>query len=194
MELECDYTHENSIERTGRSQKKGSRMIRAAIRLGIFSALILAVAAGASSAQEPATVDQAALAVNLETFPLMPGGVSKAPRRLANLGYTARSDTRAAFGVQKKTLEERGWNELPGSFVSDQSCSGTFRKAGFTVSLMTSSAYGADAAGLVDIRLTNHGNVGVSKLPVPPEWKPLYSFPTTTAYVTEKPAKETSER
>ena len=168
-------------------------MIPVTIRLGSISALIFAVAAGVLSAQEAATVDQAARAINLETFPLMPGGVSKAPRRLASLGYTARSDTRAAFAVQKKALEERGWDELPGGYLSDQSCSGTFRKAGFTVSLMTSLTYGPDAAGLVDIRLTNHGNVDVSKLPVPPDWKPLYSFPTTTAYVTEKPVKETSE-
>jgi hypothetical protein len=41
--------------------------------------------------------------------------------------------------------------------------------------------------------LRNHGNVDLSKLPVPPDAKLLYSFPATTAYVTEMPVKETSE-
>lgn len=162
-------------------------------RPAFFAMAVLAVPAGGLSAQEPATVAGAARAINLETFPLMPGGVSKAPRRLANLGYTARSDTRGAFAFQKKALEERGWKELPRGYQSDQACSGTFGKDGFTVSVSTSPAYGPGAAGLVDIRLANHGNVDVSKLPVPPGSKPLYSFPTTTAYVTEKTVKETSE-
>ncbi len=165
-------------------------MIAVTTRLGLYSVLL--VAAGASSAQEPATVAQAAKAINLETFLLLPGGVSKAPRRLANLSYTARADTRGAFDFQKKTLEEGGWKELPGGYLSDQSCSGTFGKDGFTVSVITSPGSGPDGAGMVDIRLTNHGNVDLSKLPVPPEWKPLYSFPTVTAYVSDKPVKEAS--
>jgi len=123
----------------------------------------------------------------------MPGGVSKVPRRPANLGYTARSDVRGAFAFQKKLLEERGWKELPGGYLSDPSCSGTFGKDGFTVSVSTSPAYGPKAAGLVDIRMANYGNVDLGKLPVPPGSKPLYSFPTTTAYVIDKPVKETSE-
>jgi hypothetical protein len=167
-------------------------MIPVTIRLGLFSALILAIAGGDSPAQQPATVAEAAKGIDLETFPLLPGGVSKTPRRLANLGYAARGDAREAFAFQKKTLEERGWKELPGGYASDQSCSGTFGKDGFTVSVMTSSGSGPDAAGLVDIRLMNHGNVDLSKLPVPPEWKPLYSFPTVTAYVSEKAVKDAS--
>ena len=77
--------------RTNRSKsEKGSRMIPVTTRPGLVCVLILAFPAGVRSAQEPATVAQAAKLINLETFPLLPGGVSKAPRRLANLGYTAR--------------------------------------------------------------------------------------------------------
>lgn len=164
-------------------------MILMAIRVGLCGILIFTVSAGNSSAEDPATVAQSVAAIDLETFPLLPGGVSKAPRRLANLGYTARSDTRVAYAFQKNTLEERGWKELPGGFMSDQACSGAFGKAGFTVSVMTRHGYGPGAAGQVDIRLTNHGNVDVSKLPVPSDWKLLYSFSATTAYVTEKPLR-----
>src|SRR5262249_11226177 len=68
-----------------------------------------------------------------------------------------------------------------------------FGKAGFTVSVSTSPAFGPDSAGLVEVRLHNHGNVDTSKLPVPPDAKPLYAFPTGTAYVTEKSVKDTSK-
>ncbi len=154
---------------------------------------MLAAAAADVSAQLPSTVAEAAKAVNLETFPLMPGGVSKAPRRLAHLDYQARSDARGAFEFQKKTLEERGWKELSGGYLSDQSCSGSFGQDGFTVSVSTIPASGPDAGGLVDIRLTNHGNVNLSKLTVPAGSKLLYSFPTATTYVTDKSVQETSE-
>ena len=77
--------------------------------------------------------------------------------------------------------------------MSDQSCSGAFGKDGFRISVATSPSYEPGAAGSVDIRLTNHGNVDLSKLPVPPGSKPLYSFPAVAAYVSEKPVKETSD-
>ena len=132
-----------------------------------LATMILAFSAGVLTADEPATVTEAAKAINLETFPLMPGGVSKASRRLANLGYTARSDVRGAFAFQKKMLEERGWKESPGGYQGDQSCSGAFTKDGFMVSVTISPSYEPGAAGLVDIRLSNHGNVDLSKLPMP---------------------------
>ena len=163
-----------------------------AIRRALLSLLILTRATNGSSAQQPATVAEAAQAINLETLPLVPGGVSKAPRRLANLDYAAQGDARGAFAFQKKNLEELGWNELPGRYLSDQSCSGAFGKSGFTLSVMTSPGYGREAAGQVDIRLTNHGNFNLSRLQVPPDWKPLYSAPAATAYATEKPVKATS--
>ncbi len=161
-------------------------------RLVFFTVTILAIPAGNLSAQVPATVAEAAKAIDLETFPLMPGGASNSPRRLANLDYKTRSDARAAFAFQKKTLEERGWKELAGGYLTDQFCSGTFGKDGFTVSVSTGPASGPDGAGLVDIRLASHGNVDLSKLPIPPGSKLLYSFPTATAYVTEKSVRETS--
>jgi hypothetical protein len=163
------------------------------IRRALFAVMILATPTGILKAQEPATVAEAAKVIDLRTLPLMPGGDAKPPRRLASFGYTARSDTREAYAFQKKTLEERGWKEFPGGYMSDQSCSGAFGKDGYTVSVTTSPSYGPKAAGMVDIRLVNHGNVDVSKLPVAPDAKPLYSFPTVTAYVTEIPVKETSE-
>jgi hypothetical protein len=161
-------------------------------RLAFVAVTIFAIPAGNLSAQVPATVAEAAKAIDLAAFPLMPGSATKAPRRLANLDYNARSDVRGAYAFQKKTLEERGFKELPGGYLSDQSCSGSFGKDGFTISVSTIPASGQDATGIVSVRLANHGNVDVTKLPVPPGSKLLYSFPTATAYVTAKSVKETS--
>jgi len=161
-----------------------------------FSGLIvtiLAIPTGPLLAAEPATVAEATAVLDLATFPLIPGGESKSPRRLAHLSYSAQSDPQGAYAFQKKTLEERGWKEAPGAYLSDQSCSGSFGKDGYTVSVAVTPAYGADAKGRVEIHLSNHGNVAVNQLPVPPDAKPLYSFPAVAAYVTEKPVKETSE-
>ncbi|WP_165068165.1 hypothetical protein [Paludisphaera rhizosphaerae] len=160
--------------------------------LGLFASL-LPLAAAPASADEPATVAEAAAMLNLATFPLMPGGESKASRRLAGLDYTAQGDVRGAYAFQKKMLEERGWKEAPGGYQSDQSSSGTFVKGGYTISVTTTPSYEPNAAGKVDVHLTNHGNVEVGKLPVPPDARPLYSFPTVAAYVTEKPVKETAD-
>ena len=113
-------------------------MMPATLRIAFFGAILLAVPTVAVTAQEPATVAEASKVIDLETFPLMPGGVAKGPRRLANLGYAAKeeSDVRGAYA--SKTLEERGWKELPGGCLNDQSCSGTFGKNGFTVSVSVS--------------------------------------------------------
>ena len=43
---------------------------------------------------------------------------------------------------------------------------------------------------MVQVYLTNHGNVDVSTLPMPAGTKRLYSFPTTTSYLTGEPAKD----
>ncbi len=48
------------------------------IRLGRSAVMILATLTGILSVQEPATVAEATKAINLETFPVMPGGMSKA--------------------------------------------------------------------------------------------------------------------
>ena len=57
---------------------------------------------------------EATAALDLATFPLIKGGVSKAPRRLANLSYAARAEIREAYGFQKKALVDRGWKEAAG--------------------------------------------------------------------------------
>ncbi|WP_422929285.1 hypothetical protein [Singulisphaera sp. PoT] len=159
----------------------------------LIAVLMIAAAGVPARAEEAATVAEATKALDLATFPLMPGAEAKEGRRLAILDYTAKGDCRGAYAFQKKQLEQRGWKEAPKSSVSDQSCSGAFLKDGFTVSVSTNPSYGPAGVGMVDIRLANHGNVDVSKLPVPTGAKPLYAFDTVAAYITEATVRETTE-
>ncbi|OJW15646.1 MAG: hypothetical protein BGO49_15480 [Planctomycetales bacterium 71-10] len=142
--------------------------------------------AGGLAAQEAATVEAAAKVVDLSTFPLMPGGVANGPRRLAGLNYAAPGDARGAFAFQKAALEEAGWSELPGGYQSDETCSGVFGKGGFKVSVATTPA-----GGKVDVSILNLGDVDPSKLPVPPDAKPLYAFPTAAAFLAQEAPAET---
>ncbi len=162
--------------------------------LAIFASLPTEVLqAQETKTAKPATIAEAAKVIDLSTFPMLPGGTPVGTRRLANLSYVAKGDAPAAYAFQKKTLESRGWKEQPNSYVSPQSCSGTFAKDGYTVSVSTNPASGSDAAGMVQVHVKNHGNLDLAKLPVPSDAKPLYAFATTAAYVTGKPVDQTSQ-
>lgn len=154
----------------------------------VTAASLFIAPAGGLPAQEAATVEAAAKVVDLSTFPLMPGGVANGPRRLAGLNYSAPGDARGAFAFQKAALEKAGWSELPGRYLSDETCSGVFGKDGFKVSVAT-----IPAGGKVDVSILNLGDVDPGKLPVPPDAKPLYAFPTAAAFLAEKAPEETAD-
>lgn len=158
-----------------------------AARFVTVASLFIAPSGGVA-AQEAATVEAAAKVVDLSTFPLMPGAVANGPRRLAGLNYAAPGDSRGAFAFQKTALEKAGWSELPGGYQGDETCSGVFGKAGFKVSVATTPA-----GGKVDVSILNLGDVDPGKLPVPPDAKPLYAFPTAAAFLAQKPPAETAD-
>ena len=75
-----------------------------------------------------------------------------------------------------------GWKELPNTSVTSQGASGMFSRAGFVVSI---SAFPAGEPGMLRIALQNHGNVKLSRLPIPPNAKPVYVGDATAMYVTD---------
>lgn len=172
-------------------------MSRRTLRLSLVCGAAIALAPPARvMAQEPpraATVADASAAINLETFPVPDGAIVSGARRLASLSYVVKGEIRAAYGYVKKGLEAKGWKELPNASLTDQSCSGSFGKNGYTLSLTTNPGYVPETQGKIEVRIMNHGNVDATKLPVPTGTKLLYSFPSTTVYVTSAPAKETGE-
>lgn len=161
-----------------------------------WSAVLVLVAASCSQSEaapenkRPATVEDAAKVLDLGKFPLMKGAEAPGQQSLARLSYNVPGSVKEVFEAQRKELLDRKWTEFPGSYVSDESSSATFGREGYTVSL---SVFSPGKPGVANVMISNHGNVPLDKIPVPEGCKSLYSFPSTAAYVTEKPVKETAE-
>ena len=127
--------------------------------------------------------------LDLTTFPVMEGASDTRQRTLSNLSYQVASDVKSAYDFQKKNLTSRQWTELPGSTVTDQYGSGSFSRAGFYASVMTSPS---SAAGKVDVMVILHGNVDLSKLPVPSGATKVYVGPITAMYTVETSPGDTA--
>jgi hypothetical protein len=136
----------------------------------------------------PATVEEAAKALDLTTFPLLPGTPELDRRSIAQLYYIAPGEVKAGYEFQRKNLIELGWKELTEPQVTGEYASGSFAKDGFAVSTSISP----DEAGKVRVHLHNHSNLNLAKLPVPPGAKLQYSFPAVTSFVTEARPAETA--
>jgi hypothetical protein len=137
----------------------------------------------------PATVE-AARVLDLATLPLMPGAKDPGTRVVASLSYQAPGTVKEAYEFQRRTLLERQWKELSDPQIYDQSASGQFGHNGFHLSVSVSPA---GEAGSVAIRLQNHGNVNLRKLPVPSGAKFQYAFPGIASFITEAGVEETTQ-
>ncbi len=158
---------------------------------------VLMAATGACSAQSavsatgsPATTEEAAKVLNLVDFPLVKDAEKPQYQRLAGLSYTAPGTVKDVFEFQRARLSDKKWKELPASYVSDQSANATFSRSGFSLSLMV---FSTGQAGVANVSIINHGNVDLSKLPVPEGAKPFFAGPVSNSYITETSVAETAE-
>ena len=116
----------------------------------------------------PATAAEAAAAIDLSVFPLLPDAGKITRRTIACLEYEARLkafDVRNEYEFQRRNLREREWKELSKSQISAEYAEGQFISTGFQL-YVTVQLH--DEPGKVVVRLQNKSNVNVSKLPVPP--------------------------
>jgi hypothetical protein len=162
------------------------------IHVSVLSAVALAAHAQGETVR-PATVEDATKVLDLAHFPLMEGAKINAERRLASLSYLAKGDPKSAYAFQKRALEAKGWKEQPGGYSSDMSCSGTFGKGGYFVSVSTFPGSSPEFEGFVQVQLTQQGNVALSTIPVPTGAKRLYSFPSAISYMTDKTVDDTGQ-
>jgi hypothetical protein len=140
-------------------------------------------------ARQPATVAEAVQVLDLATFPLLPGAKDPGTRIVASLAYEAPGDVKSAYEFQRRNLLDRGWKELSEPQIFDQSGSGQFGREGYHVSV---SIFPHGEPGKVAVRLQNHSNVNLSKLPVPPGAKLQYAFPGVASFVTSAGVDETA--
>lgn len=139
--------------------------------------------------RQPATVAEAAKAIDLSAFPLMPGTKNDGLCVVASLGYEATGDIKAVFEFQRCALLDLKWKELSDPQIYDESASGQYGKDGYHISV---SVFGRGEAGKVSVRLQNHSNVNLSKLPVPPGTKFQYAFPGVALFETAAGVDETA--
>jgi len=157
------------------------------VKAGAPSFAPIAVEAADEPVRRPATVDEAAKVLDFSTFPLMPGAKDPDERIVASLSYEAPADVKTAYEFQRRSLLERQWKELADPQIFDQSASGQFGRDGYHVSV---SIFPRGEPGKVAIRLQNHSNVNLSKLPVPTGAKLQYAFPGVASFVTETSVEE----
>ncbi len=155
---------------------------------GFAIVLCCTTAALGWAADEPATVEQAAAVWNAMKWSVPKGAMPQ--RRVAGISYETDGDAKTAFTFQQKQLVDAKWTEMPQSYITAESASATFRKGSFVLSVM---AFGTGKPNQVSVALTQHGNVDLSKLPVPPGSKVLYGGPVSIMYVTETAVDKTTE-
>src|SRR4051794_7694460 len=78
--------------------------------------------------RQPATVAEAAKAIDLSTFPLMPGAKEAGTRVVASLRYEVAGELKAIFEFQRSNLLDRNWKQLSEPQIYDSSASGQFGK------------------------------------------------------------------
>ncbi len=168
------------------------RMLVLAIVMGSAVLVERAFAADkpVAAASKPATVAEAAKALDLMTLPVLKGTVEPINRAVGRMSYNAPSDCKAAFEFHRQGLLKLRWTEQPGTAVTDQYASGMFTKEGFVASM---SATPMGEPGAVSVSIMLHGNVDLSKLPKPTDLKPVYVGPQVAMYSTEVSVEKTTE-
>lgn len=112
------------------------------------------------------TVSEAIDAVDLTKVPLVEGADLPVKQSIGKLTYTIPGDVRVkAFAFHREQLLNAGWTQEQ----NRSNIEGTFRKDGYAVTLST----GTYQAGHVTVKMENHGNVDLAKLPMPSGSKEL---------------------
>lgn len=136
--------------------------------------------------RKPASVAEAAQAIDLSTFPLLPNVLAIHARSVARLEYVVRLksfDVRSEYEFQRRNLLERQWKEIPDG-------DGQFTRSGFHLYVTVQKG---DDPGTAVVELQNNGNVDVSKLRVPGGSKYIKTEYNVADFIATSDVKETKE-
>jgi hypothetical protein len=156
-----------------------------ALSLTLLFATTFAATSAFAAEERPAratTVAAAAKVLDLSTLPRVDGSNKPGQQSLARLSYESKGTVAEAFDFHKAALVERGFKEMPASYLSEQSSSAAFQNNGYTVSL---GVFQTGSDDKVSITLNQHGNVDLAKLPMPADVKPLYAGPVSVMAVSK---------
>ena len=142
------------------------------------------------AAVAPATAKQAAEVLRLDELPLLDGAGDPNVRLITSLAYPVKQSVKKCYANVQKQLVARGWTELDSSSVTDDYASGTFRKKGFHVSLSIMPSDPSNPGKEALVRLQQHGNVELGKLPTGTGAKPIYVGPVSAIYSSDESPKK----
>lgn len=140
-------------------------------------------------AADPATPEQAAKVFDISKLPLLPKHDDPNQFRVAGLSYQAKASIKEAAEFHMKQILAAKFKELPGGYVTDQTASYVFGRDGYTLSLVVSES---GTSGMAFINLINHGNVDLTKLPLPKGAKLLYGGPASAIFTTTDSVEKTT--
>jgi hypothetical protein len=165
--------------------------------VGAVFAIPIAGSIGCSQAETaarrggaPATVAEAAAALDLTKLPLVEGAVEPEIRRVGSLNYNAPGKVAEVFATHRKQLIDQGWRQLPDAQSTDQFASATFARDGF---LLAVGVFSAGMPGVVSVAITHLGNVDLEKLPVPGNAELVFPGAASVAFVTDMPPEPALE-
>jgi hypothetical protein len=117
---------------------------------------------------KPATVAEALAVLDLRKLPRIGEGELNSRNGL-EADYEARTNIEKAGAFYRKTLTEQGWVLVPPLVEISERGYLRFQKGGYFVTVETRDLIDEpNKAGLLNIKLTNHGNVDLRQLPYPP--------------------------
>ena len=130
--------------------------------------------------------------LDLETFDRLPDAKPPYMRSGTLLMYDAPGKAVESYELLKKKLAAAYWREVPGGTVSAEygSANGYFQRGDHALTLSLSKGNQPDT---VSVTMQHHGNLDLSKLPLPKDAESVYRFPNTAGYVTTVAVDETAK-
>jgi hypothetical protein len=158
----------------------------------LSSANAQADAAAETSAEAPSVSEPPFELLDLERFARLPDAKPPMMRSHTLLMYDAPGNAVESYALLKEKLVAAYWRELPGGTISAEygSANGFFRRGNHALTLSLSKGSQPDT---VSVTMQHHGDVDLSKLPLPKDAESVYRFPHTAGYVTTLALDETAQ-
>ncbi|WDI43192.1 hypothetical protein [Bremerella sp. P1] len=136
----------------------------------------------------PATVDQAAKAIDFSEFPLANPIEDTVSSCVASQSYRAKGDVEQVTKDITKALSAAGFQQAEGATITPAYASAVFLKNGFSVSL---SIFPSGEPQSAQVALRNHGNVDLEKILGGKDFQNMYALPGSVMFTTKLAPEET---
>lgn len=135
----------------------------------------------------PATVDEAAKAIDFSKFKLVNPVDDSVTTCVASQSYRAKGEVDQVTQTISKALTGAGFKQAAGATITPAYASAVFLKDGFSVSL---SIFPSGDSQSVQVTLRNHGNVDLEKILASDKLQKTYALPGSVMFTTKLSPEE----